>query len=252
MRKNLREILGKEWLFCDGGMGSILQAKGLKGGELPETWNILHPTEIKELHRDYLKVGVNIFNTNTFGANRLKFKDNLEEIIRAAVRLAIEARAEAGREEDAYVALDIGPTGKLLEPLGDLPYSTAIDIFSEIVRIGADAGADLVLIETMSDAYEAKAAILAAKESCDLPVLITTIYDEKGKLLTGGTVDSTVAMLEGLGVDALGVNCGLGPKQMYPIVERITEIASVPVIVNPNAGLPRSENGQTVYDVAPA
>ena len=252
MRPDIRKRLGKEWLFCDGGMGTILQKKGLKGGELPETWNLKRPDDIIDLHLAYLNAGVNIFNTNTFGANGLKYGDELEEIVRSAVRLAKEARARAGREDDAYVALDIGPTGKLLEPLGDLPYERAIEIFSEVVRIGSDEGADLVLIETMSDAYEAKAAVLAAKENCDLPIFVTTIFDQKGKLLTGGTVDSTVAMLEGLRVDALGINCGLGPKQMLPIAKRLTEVASVPIIVNPNAGLPRSENGQTVYDVKPA
>ena len=251
MRKPLKERLGKEWLFCDGGMGTILQKKGLKGGELPETWNLKRPDDIMDLHLSYLNVGVNIFNTNTFGANRLKYPNNLEEVVRAAVRIAKEARTRSGRKDDAYIALDIGPTGKLLEPLGELPFKEAIDIFAEVIRYGADEGADLVLIESMCDAYEAKAAILAAKENCDLPVLITTIYDEKGKLLTGGTVESTVAMLEGLKVDALGVNCGLGPKQMKPIVEKLVKVTSVPVIVNPNAGLPRSENGQTVFDVGP-
>jgi 5-methyltetrahydrofolate--homocysteine methyltransferase len=231
-------------------MGTILQAKGLAGGELPETWNLKRPEDIIDLHCSYLEQGVNIFNTNTFGANALKYPDNVEEIVRAAVELAKEARRRTGRE-DAYIALDIGPTGKLLQPMGDLPFEEAVRLFSQVVRTGAEAGADLVLIETMSDSYEAKAAVLAAKENCDLPVLITTIYDASGKLLTGGTVDSTVAMLEGLRVDALGVNCGLGPEQMLPIVERMTQVASVPIIVNPNAGLPRTEGGRTVYDVDP-
>ena len=133
--------------------------------------------------------------------------------------------------------------------MGDLPFEQAVELFGEVVRIGAAAGADLVLIETMSDSYELKAAVLAAKENCDLPVLATVIFDENGKLLTGGTVDAVVALLEGLGVDALGVNCGLGPKQMVPIVKRLTEVSSLPVIVSPNAGLPRSENGKTVYDI---
>lgn len=247
---NLLDKLGKEWLFCDGGMGTILQAKGLAGGELPETWNLKRPQDILDLHCSYLEAGADIFNTNTFGANALKYPDNLEEIVRAAVRLAREARIRTGRE-DAFIALDIGPTGKLLEPMGDLPFEKAVELFAQVVRCGASEGADLILIETMSDSYEAKAAVLAAKENCDLPVLVTTIYDSRGKLLTGGSVDSTVAMLEGLRVDALGVNCGLGPEQMYPIVKRMTEVASVPVIVNPNAGLPRSENGRTVYDVGP-
>ena len=242
------ERLGREWLFFDGGMGSILQERGLAAGELPETWNITHPDEIQSIHRAYLDAGSDIINTNTFGANALKFPDNLRETVEAAVAHAKEARRQAGRE-DAYIALDIGPTGRLLQPLGDLPFEQAVELFGEVVRIGAAAGADLVLIETMSDSYELKAAVLAAKENCDLPVLATVIFDENGKLLTGGTVDAVVALLEGLGVDALGVNCGLGPKQMLPIVKRLTEVSSLPVIVNPNAGLPRSENGKTVYDI---
>ena len=242
------ERLGKEWLFFDGGMGSILQERGLAAGELPETWNITRPEEIQSIHRAYLDAGSDIINTNTFGANALKFPDNLREIVESAVSNAKEARRQSGRE-DAYIALDLGPTGRLLQPMGDLPFEQAVELFGEVVRIGAAAGVDLVLIETMSDSYELKAAVLAAKENCVLPVLATVIFDENGKMLTGGTVDSVAAMLEGLRVDALGVNCGLGPKQMLPIVKRLTEVSSLPVIVNPNAGLPRSENGKTVYDI---
>ena len=250
MRKNIMDRIGREWLFFDGGTGSILQEKGLQPGELPETWNLLHPDRILDLHRGYLEAGADIYNTNTFGANRLKFPENLDEIVTAAVKLAKEARTQAGRDEDAYVALDIGPTGKLLAPMGDLSFDDAVDIFGEVVRIGAREGADLVLIETMNDSYEAKAAVLAAKENCDLPVFITCVFDGSGKMLTGGTPESMVAMLEGLGVDALGVNCSLGPAQMIPIVERLVK-AHVPVLVNPNAGLPKSVDGRTVYDVGP-
>ncbi len=251
MRKNIMDRIGREWLFFDGGTGSILQEKGLQPGELPETWNLLHPDRILDLHRGYLEAGADIYNTNTFGANRLKFPENLDEIVKAAVKLAKEARTQAGRDEDAYVALDIGPTGKLLAPMGDLSFDDAVDIFGEVVRIGAREGADLVLIETMNDSYEAKAAVLAAKENCDLPVFITCVFDGSGKMLTGGTPESMVAMLEGLGVDALGVNCSLGPAQMIPIVERLVKAAHVPVLVNPNAGLPKSVDGRTVYDVDP-
>lgn len=251
MRKNIMDRIGREWLFFDGGTGSILQEKGLQPGELPETWNLLHPDRILDLHRGYLEAGADIYNTNTFGANRLKFPENLDEIVTAAVKLAKEARTQAGRDEDAYVALDIGPTGKLLAPMGDLSFDVAVDIFGEVVRIGAREGADLVLIETMNDSYEAKAAVLAAKENCDLPVFITCVFDGSGKMLTGGTPESVVAMLEGLGVDALGVNCSLGPAQMIPIVERLVKAAHVPVLVNPNAGLPKSVDGKTVYDVGP-
>lgn len=251
MRKNIMDRIGREWLFFDGGTGSILQENGLQPGELPETWNLLHPDRILDLHRGYLEAGADIYNTNTFGANRLKFPENLDEIVTAAVKLAKEARTQAGRDDDAYVALDIGPTGKLLAPMGDLSFDDAVDIFGEVVRIGAREGADLVLIETMNDSYEAKAAVLAAKENCDLPVFITCVFDGSGKMLTGGTPESVVAMLEGLGVDALGVNCSLGPAQMIPIVERLVKAAHVPVLVNPNAGLPKSVDGKTVYDVGP-
>lgn len=250
MRKNLRDRLGKEWLFCDGGMGTFLQERGLQGGELPERWNLTHPDIITELFESYLKAGADIFNTNSFGLNSLKYPGEVAEIMKASVELAKQARINTGRE-DAYIAIDIGPTGKLLEPMGDLSFDRAVELFAEAIKAGAEAGGDLVLIETMSDSYEAKAAVLAAKENCDLPVIVTTIYDEKGKLLTGGTVDSTVAMLEGLGVDALGMNCGLGPDLMIPMVKRMIEVASVPIVVNPNAGLPRTEDGRTVFDVDP-
>ena len=244
------EKIRQEHVFFDGGSGTLLQKMGLRGGELPERWNLEHPDRIIELHTGYLKAGSHIFNTNTFGANRLHFPDDLEDIVRAAVRNAKEARIQTGRT-DAYIALDIGPTGKLLEPLGDLKFEEAVSLFAEVIRYGADEGADLVLIETMSDSYEAKAAVLAAKETCDLPVFITCTFDKTGKLLTGGTVKTLVPMLEGLGVDALGVNCSLGPREMLPIVKQFVETASIPVIVNPNAGLPRTEHGMTVYDVQP-
>ncbi|WP_130871078.1 homocysteine S-methyltransferase family protein [Intestinimonas massiliensis (ex Afouda et al. 2020)] len=252
---NLREKLGRERLFFDGGTGTLLQAQGLKGGELPETWNLLYPERIAALHRAYLEAGSDILCTNTFGANALKFPAggpfDLEAIVKAGVDIARSARAEAGRENDAWIALDMGPTGKLLKPMGELDFEDAVSLYAQVVRIGAEAGADLVLIETMSDGYEAKAAVLAAKENCDLPVIVTTVYGENGKLLTGGTVASTVALLEGLGVDALGVNCGMGPAQMEPIVKELAACASLPIVVNPNAGLPRTEGGRTVFDVGP-
>ncbi len=250
MKKDLREKLGKEWLFCDGGTGTFLQEHGLEGGELPETWNVDHPDVIMQLYEGYLRAGSDIFNTNTFGLNSLKFPGRVEELMTAAVNLAKQAIQNTGRE-DAYIAIDIGPTGKLLEPMGDLSFDRAVELFGEAMSAGEKAGGDLILIETMSDSYEAKAAVIAAKEYTSLPVIVTTVYDQKGKLLTGGNVDSTVAMLEGLGVDALGMNCGMGPDLMLPMVERMVEVASVPIVVNPNAGLPRTENGKTVFDVTP-
>lgn len=250
MKKALKDRLGKEWLFCDGGTGTFLQEHGLQGGELPETWNVLHPEVILELYESYLSAGADIFNTNTFGLNSLKFPGRIEELMNAAVELAKQARVNTGRE-DAYIAIDVGPTGKLLEPMGDLSFDRAVELFGEVMAAGEKAGGDLILIETMSDSYEAKAAVLAAKECTNLPVIVTTVYDQKGKLLTGGNVDSTVAMLEGLGVDALGMNCGMGPDLMIPMVERMVEVASVPIVVNPNAGLPRTEGDKTVFDVTP-
>ena len=248
--KSLKERLGKERLYFDGGTGSVLQTMGLKGGELPERWNLDHPDRIIELHRSYFAAGSDIVNTNTFGANRLHYGDpeELRNIIRAGVRHVREGMRAAGRT-DGYVALDIGPTGRLLEPMGDLPFEEAVDIFAEVVRCGADEGADLIMIETMSDTLEAKAAVLAAKENCSLPVFVTVVFDSSARMLTGGTVGSVVTMLEGLRVDALGLNCSLGPRQLLPIAAEVVRTASVPVIVNPNAGLPRSENGKTVYDL---
>ncbi len=250
-RPDLRDLLGRQWLFCDGATGTYLQSRGLKGGELPELWNLTHPDIITDLYTGFLQAGSNIINANTFGANELKYPDNLEEIIRSGVELAIRARSACGRDDDAWIALDVGPTGKLLEPLGDLSFDRAVEIFSHVIQIGRDAGADLVLIETMNDTYEIKAAVLAAKETCNLPILATTTFDRNGQLLTGAGVEAVVPLLESLRVDALGVNCSLGPHEMKPIVERLVNAASIPVIVNPNAGLPREENGRTVFDVTP-
>lgn len=250
------EELKKRIVFFDGGTGSLLQANGLKPGELPETWNVTHSDLIVKLHREYLEAGADIIKTNTFGANELKFykgaEFELEQIVTAALKNAKQAIDTASYKEGkerGYIALDLGPTGKLLKPLGDLDFRDAYELFSKVVRIGEREGADLILIETMSDSYEAKAAVLAAKENSSLPVFVTMIFDEKGKLLTGGNVESTVALLEGLGVDALGINCGLGPIQMKGILSDIMNVVSIPVIVNPNAGLPRSEGGKTVYDI---
>ncbi len=245
---NIREELGKRILYFDGGMGSMLQARGLKQGELPESWNLTNKEAVKEIHRLYLEAGSDIINANTFGANRYKF-DNLDEIITAGIINAREAIAEVGK--DAAVALDIGSLGKLLEPLGTLAFEEAYDAFAEIIKIGDKAGADLILIETISDVYELKAAILAAKENSSLPVLCTTIFSEDGKMLTGSSPAGLIALAEGLRVDAIGINCGLGPKQMKPIFEELVKYSSTPLIITPNAGMPRMENGVTVYDVDP-
>lgn len=246
----------QHFIFLDGGIGTILQENGLRSGELPEKWNITHPDFIKELHKKYYLAGSNIIYTNTFGANRLKYGSegcySLENIIQSAVKLAKEARKEAeeqGTEGPHFIALDIGPCGKLLKPLGDLDFEDAVSLFAEIVRIGVLAGVDLIVIETMNDSYEAKAALLAAKENSDLPVFVTTVYDENAKLLTGADPCAMVALLEAMGADAIGMNCSLGPEQMKRILPQLLEYASVPIIVKPNAGLPHSIDGYTRYDV---
>ena len=249
---NIRERLGKELFFLDGGMGTLLQAEGLAPGELPETWNIEHPEKVEAIHRRYYEAGSDVVLANTFGANVCKFHDDrytVEEVIRAGIANAKRAGEQIGKE--TYVALDMGPTGKLLKPMGDLDFDDAYEAFAEAVRYGEKYGADLIHIETMSDTYEVKAAILAAKENSSLPVFVTMIFDERGKLLTGGDVPSVVAMLEGLRVDALGLNCGLGPKQMLPILNDLRRYTSLPIIVKPNAGLPKQKNGETYYDVEP-
>lgn len=247
---NILEKIKKERVYFDGGYGTNLQKAGLMPGELPELWNMKKPEIITGLHKDYLEAGCDILKTNTFGANILKFsEDELENIIKAAVENAKKAISDGGYK-DKYVALDIGPTGKLLKPLGDLDFEEAVEIFARTVRIGVKYGVDLVLIETMNDSLETKAAVLAVKENSDLPVFVTNAYDENQKLMTGASPSAMVALLEGLRVDALGVNCSLGPDKMLPVVKEITENASIPVIVNPNAGLPIIKDGRTEFDVS--
>lgn len=246
---NIRDEIGKRLLFFDGGMGSLLQKRGLQAGELPEIWNILKPDVLTEIHKEYAEAGADIILANTFGANRFKYADNLEEIVNAAVVNAREGIRLSGRQ--AYVALDVGPTGKLLKPMGTLDFEEAVDVFADVVKAGVKAGVDLILIETMNDSYELKAAMLAAKENSDLPVFATVVFDEKHKMLTGASPMAIVAMLEGLHADAIGMNCGLGPKELLPIFQEMAQYASCPLIINPNAGLPRNDHGKTVYDVGP-
>lgn len=248
--KTLCERIQNEMLFFDGAMGTMLQAAGLPDGMAPDLWTVMDPAAVANVHRQYLQAGCQILKTNTFGANALKLAPHgltVEETVSTAVRIAKDAITSECA--DAYVALDIGPTGKLLEPLGDLSFEKAVDLFAQMVRVGAEAGADCVLIETMSDSYELKAAVLAAKENCKLPIFCTVVFDENAKLLTGADIPATVALLEGLGVTALGLNCGRGPEAMLPLVQELRACCSLPLIVNPNAGLPRNENGKTVFDV---
>ena len=243
-----KEKFNNSILFFDGAMGTELQKNGLKKGELPENLNIHSPEIVARVHKSYLDAGCNIISTNTFGANSLKF-DNVNEIITKAVEITKNAIAESGKE--AFVALDMGPLGKLLKPYGDLEFQTAYDLYKEQVIAGKNAGADLILIETMGDLYEIKTAVLAAKENTDLPVLVSMIFDEKGILLTGADIKTAVITLEGLGVDGIGMNCGLGPDQMLELLKEMKKYSSTPIFVQPNAGLPVSINGVTTYNVTP-
>lgn len=246
---DLLDKIRNGFVFFEGGMGTLLQARGLKPGEFPELWNLEKPETIKSIHKDYLAAGAQICKTNTFGANVFKF-DNCKEIVEAAVKIASEAVRE--HEESAYVALDIGPTGRMLRPLGDLHFEEAIEAFGQVVKWGAAAGADLILIETMNDIYEMKAAVLAAKENCDLPIFATAAFGEDEKMMTGADARTLVSTMESLGVSAVGLNCSFGPLQMRPIVRQLYEAASIPVIVNPNAGMPSfDKTGRAVYDIDP-
>lgn len=265
MNDNIRNYLGKEILFFDGATGSVLQGRGLKPGELPEIWNIEKPEEIIQLHYSYYLSGANIIKSNTFGAFKTKFSKeenySLEEIINAAMknakeakRLILEKDVERGISVPRFFALDIGSCGKLLKPLGDLEFEDCVSLFKASFLIGLKSNPDLILIETINDLYEAKAAVIAAKEAreetgIDIPIFVSTVYDEGMKSLTGSSPEIIGAVLESLGVDALGMNCSLGPAQMKPIVEKLLQATTLPIIVNPNVGLPKSENGITIYDV---
>ena len=247
------ELIG-DVLLLDGAMGTQLQARGLQPGETPELWNLTRPEDVRAIHEAYFNAGAQVVYTNTFGANSAKYHGDapLADVIAAGVAIAREAASSpslpAARR---FVALDIGPTGRLLKPAGDFEFDAAYDAFAEQVGIGAKAGADLIVIETMADAYELKAAVLAAKENADLPVLATVALGSDGKLLTGADVDCVAAILQGLRVDALGFNCGFGPEKMLPCVRRLASLTSLPIIAKPNAGMPRVENGRTVYDLGP-
>lgn len=246
----ITDYLQHNCLYLDGGMGTLLQKRGLKPGELPERWNVTHADVIVELQKAYYDAGSNVVSANTFGANSLKFDDEeLKTLIEAAIDNTRRARDLSDGSQEKFVALDIGPMGRLLKPYGDMDFDEAVEIYAKTVRIGAAYGVDLILIETMNDSYDTKAALLAAKENSDLPVFVSNAYGEDGKLMTGADPASMIAMLEGMHADAIGANCSLGPAQLKGVVEEYLKLASVPVLLKPNAGLPRSENGVTVYDV---
>ena len=246
-----KDFLKTEKVYLDGGMGTILQSRGLGAGEYPELWNITHPKEIIAVHKAYFDAGSNVVCTNTFGANMLKFSETeLETIIKSALENAKTAREQSTSPQEKFIALDIGPLGKLLRPLGDLPFEDAVQIFAKTVKLGVKYGAELVVIETMNDAYETKSALLAVKENCDLPVLVSNAYGADEKLMTGATPQAMVALLEGMGADAIGANCSLGPKQLKGVVEKLLQKSSVPVLLKPNAGIPKIVDGETVFPLS--
>lgn len=249
----LKDLLGKKTLFFDGGMGTQLQANGLSVGAIPEELNIDNPELIVMIHENYLKAGADFITTNTFGANahkmsRAKYPNT--EMIKAAVKNADTARKNLGREKDSYIALDIGPIGELLAPIGTLSFDDAYELFKEqIVCVKDDI--DLVIFETFGDLYELKAGVLAAKENCDKPVFVSVSFDKSGRTLTGTNPETYINVMEGLKVDAIGVNCSLGPKELEPVIRTLLEKSHLPVLIQPNAGLPTLRDGKTVFELTP-
>lgn len=244
----LKELINKKkYIRLDGGMGTMLQKDGMPAGAIPELYNITDPERIMKVHRAYIDAGSDIIYANTFGANRLKMKKTdktVEELIRAGIRNA----KKAAEGTDVLVALDVGPIGQLLEPLGMLTFEEAYDIFREEILSGNEA--DVIVIETMTDLYETKAALLAAKENSDKPVIVTMTFEENGRTFTGCSAAAMAITMEGLGADAIGVNCSLGPKELYPVAEEICKWTNLPVIVKPNAGLPDPVTGEFLVEPA--
>lgn len=239
-----RQKLKNDIVVLDGAMGTMLQQAGLPLGTLPEEWNITHADTVEKIHCDYIAAGADVIYANTFGANEFKFGDRVEEVVRAGIACARRA-ARGG----AFVALDIGSLGRMLAPLGPLSFEEAVRVFSRTIRAGAGAGADLIAIETMNDIYELKAAVVAAKEVCSLPIIATLVFGRDGKTMTGTSPEAAVAVAEGLRVDAVGLNCSLAPAQMKEVVARMLAVSSLPVVVKPNAGLPEERGGRTVYSL---
>ena len=248
----LRDELLTGPFYLDGGMGTMLQAAGLKPGTPPEEWNLTRPDAVTEVHQSYYEAGSRMVMANTFGVHPLRYApEACEKMIAAGIACAKKARDNCGGAGRKYVALDMGPCGRLLSPLGDVDFEDAVAHFALIARLGEKYGADCAVIETMTDGYETRAALLAVKESSGLPVIVMNAYGDDGRLLTGGTPEAMAAMLEGLGADAVGVNCSLGPDALTPIVRRYLRCASVPVVMKPNAGLPQVAGGRTVYPMGP-
>ena len=249
---DVREYIQDNILIFDGAMGTMLQQKGLKRGENTDLFGFKNPDKLMEIHRLYLDAGANVITTNTFGANELnldKFGYTVEEVVDNAVNIAKKAIEKSDKSKPRFIALDMGPIGEMLEPIGTLSFDRAYEIFKRQAIQGEKSGADLIIIETMIDLYEAKAAVLAAKENTNLPIFCTMTFDENGKSFTGCMAENMVIDIEKLGVDAIGVNCSLGPQKLIPIVEKIVNISTVPVIVQANAGLPEIIDGKAIYNV---
>lgn len=233
MSDKFRSLLEKKFVFLDGGMGTMLQAHGIQTEHIPELLNITNPEAIIKIHRMYAEAGADIVYANTFGANRFKLENSgysVEEVVRAGIN---NARSAVG---DKLVALDMGSTGQLLEPSGTLSFEEAYEAYKEIVIAGSDA--DVIVIETMTDLYEVKSALLAVKENSDKPVIVTMTFEENMRTFTGVSPECMVAVLEGLGADAIGVNCSLGPDELFPVLDKICSLTNLPVVAKPNAGLP--------------
>ncbi|MDU1320169.1 MAG: homocysteine S-methyltransferase family protein [Clostridium botulinum] len=247
---NIKDYIKENILVFDGAMGTMLQKLGLKISDLPEELNVLESEKIINIHRKYVDAGAKVITTNTFGANEIKLKQS-EFSVERIIDKAIDNVKKARGNKEIFISLDIGPIGQLLEPMGTLKFEEAYEIFKRQVIQGEKSGADIILIETMTDLYEAKAAILAAKENTNLPVFCTMTFEKNKRTFTGCTPVSMVLTLEGLGVDALGVNCSLGPNELEDIVDEIIKYSSVPIMVQPNAGLPTVKDGKTIYNIKP-
>ncbi len=246
--EHLRAALrGEEFLVLDGGMGSMLQAAGLLlPGAVPELLNFTHPDQIREIQHLYVEAGAEVITCNSFGANAKKLggKAKVTDVFKAAAQIARDAGAR-------YVAADLGPTGELLQPMGTLSFEDAYALFAEQVDAAVEAGCDLIIIETISDLLEAKAAVLAAKERSKLPIMVTMTFEEDGRTFLGTPPQVAAATLSSLGAQLVGMNCSLGPAEALEFAQTICRYSSVPVALQPNAGLPRMEDGKTVYDVTP-
>ena len=250
MARDFRELLKRDYVILDGAMGTMLQAAGMKMGETPEMLNITHPELLVSIHEQYLNAGSDVIYANTFGGNAYKLEEcghSVDELVTAGIKNAITARDNV--KPEALVALDVGPIGQLLEPTGTLSFEEAYEMYAEVVKAGSNAGADLVVFETMTDLLDVKAAVLAAKENSDLPIMCTMTFEMNKRTFTGCMVPSMALTLEGLGVDAIGVNCSLGPKELEPVIEEVTKWTNLPVVVKPNAGLPDPQTNE--YNVGP-